>query len=351
MTRKSLIPIAAVFGLLIVVAWYAGAFKNKIMPGSESPEVNSSLELHQVNLTSFQDWESVPATIKAKQATVISSRLLAGINEVNVRAGDKVIKGQVLLQMESADLESRTAQASASINSVEARLKEAELNLTRAINLIERKLLAKVDLDRAQASRDALQAELAQAEERLIEAQSTESYATIMAPIDGVVVDRFVEPGDTAQPGLNLLSIYNPLTLRVEANVREKLALALKLGQALEVIIPSLKIRLDAEIEEIVPAANTASRSFLIKSRLVANRALRPGVYAKLMIPLQMSELILIPGNRIARVGQLNIVWVVENSISERRFIKLGRSFPDDQYEVISGLTAGEMLLPIQNEK
>ena len=68
------------------------------------------------------------------------------------------------------------------------------------------------------------------------------------------MVDRFAEPGDTASPGQKLLSLYNPVSLRVEARVREQLALKLAIGDELTVEVPALAQRYTARIEEIVPA-------------------------------------------------------------------------------------------------
>ena len=90
----------------------------------------------------------------------------------------------------------------------------------------------------------------------LEEAKTALGYTEILAPFDGRVVDRFAEPGDTAQPGTKLLALYNPLSLRVEAQVREVVALGLEVGQDLQVEIPAMQKIVDAVIQERVPAAD-----------------------------------------------------------------------------------------------
>jgi len=172
------------------------------------------------------------------------------------------------------------------------------------------------------------------------------SYSEIRAPIDGRVVDRFAEPGDTAAPGNKLLTLYNPLTLRVEAQVREQLALTLQENQRLRVEIPALNLKLDAELEERVPAADPGSRSFLIKVRMPFNAQLQPGMYARLLVPAGEREQIRIPADRIVTVGQLDLVWVLQDGQAYRRFVKLGNTY-GDQIEVLSGLSDGDKILPI----
>ena len=129
-------------------------------------------------------------------------------------------------------------------------------------------LIAVADRDAARANAAALEAELASARQALEEAESAVGYAEIHSPIAGRIVDRFAEPGDTASPGQKLLSLYNPFSLRIEARVREHLALSLQNGQELDVEVPAVGKLFSASVEEIVPAADPGSRSFLVRAIL-----------------------------------------------------------------------------------
>ena len=160
------------------------------------------------------------------------------------------------------------------------------------------------------------------------------------------MVERYAEPGDTASPGDKLLSLYNPLSLRIEAAVRETIALPLELGQALEVEIPSLDRTLPAQIEELVPAADPASRSFMVRARVEYDGQLLPGMYARLLVPAGRESLLLVPQDLVTEYGQLDIVWVIEDGRTDRRFIRAGREISPGMIEVISGLEEGDRLLP-----
>ena len=352
MKRKKsswLLPALALVALLLIVAAMAGYFSDRIAPGlGPVPELQPGDPVEVVREETILT-ESVPASVEAKETTIISSRLVARITEISVRAGDTVEQGQLLLQLEQSDLLARAEQARERIHSVEARLTQARQNLERAEELHDRGLIAVADRDAARADTASLAADLASARQALEEAEAAVDYSEIRSPIAGRVVDRFAEPGDTASPGEKLLSLYNPFSLRVEARVREQLALALVKEQPLQVEIPSLEASFTAHIEEIVPAADPGSRSFLVKAILPSNRQLLPGMYARVQVPAGTRSRLLVAADRVVQVGQLNVVWVAGEGGAQRRFVRLGRAAGDDQVEVIAGLEEGELVLPARS--
>jgi len=339
-----LLPLGAVVALLLLVAHMAGLFSDRIAPGRAELPAPVDADRVRVEVLNRPRLESVPASVQAKQASVISARLLSTITAIRVRAGDSVHAGQLLVELDQRDLRSRLAQSQEQVRASEARLQEARSNLKRIEDLGARKLVAQAELDRARAGFDSLTAELASARQGVQEAQTALSHTRIEAPIDGRIVDRFAEPGDTASPGVPLLSIYNPSTLRIEARVRERLALALQPGQALEVRIPALDQTLSAILEELVPSADPGSRSFLVKARITQDGRLLPGLYAELRVPAGEQQLLLIPQERVATIGQLNLVWVATPAGSERRFVRLGAT-QGERVAVLAGLAPGDALL------
>lgn len=345
--KKLLLPLAAVAALLLMVAVMAGYFRDKIEPGVAQPGTADTAAAVPVVRDTAMFSEPVPASVEAREATIISSRLLARITAIHVRAGDYVEQGQLLLELEKTDLQARARQAADRVRSVEARLTEAEQNLKRAEELHQRGLIAVAARDAARADAAALQADLSSARQALQEAEAALGFSDIRSPMAGRVVDRFAEPGDTASPGGKLLSLYNPFSLWVEAQVREQLALQLQMGQALEVEIPTLEQTYAATIEEIVPAADPGSRSFLVKAVLPSAQNLLPGMYARLLVPAGDRQRLLVPADRVARVGQLDVLWVVDNGQVVRRFVRLGRPAADGMIEVISGVSEGDAVMPV----
>ncbi|SEL64734.1 RND family efflux transporter, MFP subunit [Colwellia chukchiensis] len=349
--KNSLMPISAIIFLLTMVAWLAGSFDEKVAPGLDNNLQQASTNNNSYTLSYSEQviYEPISGAIEAKQATIISSRILASIEKITVRAGDTVKKGELLIELERSELDAQVLQAQERINALSARYREAENNLQRAKKLFVENLISATELDNSKASFESLKAELTAAKQALTQAQAIAAYASIMAPIDGKVVNRFAEPGDTAQPGQKLLAIYNPISLRVEANVREQLAMGLQQGQALKVEIPSLNQTQLAHIDEIVPTANTASRSFLVKANLDYNAALMPGMYARLLLAAQTEQVLKVPNNYIETLGQLNFIWLLENNQVQRRFVRLGKAGADNKTVIISGLNVGDKIMkPVQ---
>ncbi len=344
--KTLLMSAGALLVFLLLVALMAGVFTEKIAPGLDTPVAVVPGDAVEVIAREITVAESVPASIEARETTIISSRLLARITAIAVRAGDFVEQGQLLIQLEKDDLLARAEQTREQILAVEARLTEARKNLERAEELHSRGLIALADRDAARANAAALEAELGAARQELQSAETAVSFTEIRSPIAGRIVDRFAELGDTASPGQTLLSLYNPFSLRVEAWVRERLALTLQPGQQLQAEIPAVGETFNAQIEEIVPAADPGSRSFLVRAILPADQRLLPGIYARLLVAAGRRSLVLIPADRVASVGQLDVVWVADEGGAQRRFVRLGEQHDDGMVEVISGLSAGELVLP-----
>lgn len=343
--KKLLIPVFALCVLLLMVAWLAGSFNEKVSPAVKTIKPITGGNLHSIKAVQEPNFEPVAASVTAKQATIISSRILARIESINVRAGETVEKGQLLIQLEQSDLQAQVLQAKEKVNAASARYVEAEKNLKRSKDLYSKQLVSEIALDKSQSNYDALSAELTSAKQALTFAETALSYTELRSPINGRVVDRFAEPGNTAQTGTKLLSLYNPLSLRVEGQVREELALSLQQGQVINVEFPSIDKTVEARIEEIVPAANTGSRSFLVKATIEFSKELLPGMYARMQVPAGIRTSIYVPKTSVTNVGQLNMVWVVDSGIKQRRFIRLGKENNQDEVAVISGLSVGERVL------
>lgn len=345
--NKLFMSLAALAVLVLSVAWMAGTFQDKTRPGvTAMKEIEIDAQgVYIVRTTEHTAYEIVAGSLEAKQSTMISARIMAMIDQIHVRAGDVVEQGDILVSLDEQDLQSRVSRAKANIDAVSARLDDATRQLTRARDLNEKGVVSVANLDKAQATATTLEAELEAARQQWSEAKTMAGFASITSPISGRIVDRFAEPGNMAQPGARLLSIYNPSSLRIEASIREQLAVRLKVGDVVTARIPSLDTKPEATIEEIVPAAQTGSRSMLVKARIGTGEKLYAGLYAELLLPVAVQTVITIPQDFVARVGQLDVVWLVQNLQAVRRYIKTGKQYDDGMVEVVSGLQDGDKLV------
>lgn len=350
MNRQSvfrLIGALLALGVLgIVMAFLAGTFSPTIAPGKVAVEAEP-IEGAVVDVESVRTevQANAPGTVEAQREAVLSPRITARIMAIHVRAGDAVDEGTVLVELDERDLESRLGQTQERAAGARARLEEAEQHYQRIQNLFGDDVVSRADLDRAEADRDAARAELARARDAVEEARTALSHATIRAPMAGRVIDRLAEPGDTARPGAPLLRIYDPASLQLDAHVRESIAAGLERGQSLDARIDAIDTNLEVTIDEIVPAAEPGSRTFIVRAGLPRHANLYPGMFGRLIIVTGSEQRIEVPSAAIERVGQLEFVQVVTDRGPVRRHVRTGETTPDGRVEVMSGLVAGEQIV------
>jgi RND family efflux transporter MFP subunit len=348
--------LAAVFIVVVggLIFWLAGAFHPKIPlrarsspAGAERP--GRPVELHEVRLVRIPAIESAVGTVRAVHEASIGSKLLAKVREINVVAGQSVHRGEVLVRLEDEDLRARVQQAAAAAESARAARDQARIELERVQKLFEQSSAAPIELERARTAFDTALAEVERSEQARREAETLLSYATIVSPIDAVVIDKRVEVGDTVTPGQVLLTLYDPTRMQLIASVRESLASRLETGQNIDVRLEALERTCVGQISEIVPAADPASRSFTVKVTGPCPPGVRSGMFGRILIPLDPQEVLLIPRAAVRRVGQLDLVEVAHEGGLRRRTVQLGRDF-EDQVEVLAGLRPGEKVAVVNTE-
>jgi RND family efflux transporter MFP subunit len=343
-----------VAGLGLAIAWWAGMFEEKIEPGQTEvvagpPGPLEDYVVDQVHAVEQAYYAEAVGTLKAASRTQISARVMAEINDIKVRAGDFVEKDDVLIELDRAALERRQSQAEAERAAANAAVVQAKADFERAEALRKESssAISRQQLDQYSYQYEAAKAKLSGAEEALAEASVLLSYTTIKAPKSGTIVERLAEPGSVAQPGVPLLEIYDPTSLRLEVPVMENLAIKLKEGDELAVKIDALDEDFVATVDEIVPQAEAASRSFMVKVKLPPSADLFEGMYGRLMIPAGQRLHLCLNAEAIERIGQLEFVYVVDanGKNPERRYIKTGRFGRPGRVEVLSGLKANENVL------
>ncbi len=334
--------------LLLIIAWFAGMFHEKIAPGEATPIATFAGDrptevVHEV----IKDYvEETIGTLKAASRSVISAKVLATIEEIAVKAGNRVNAGDLLLTLDSKELETRVQQAKEVLIAANATHNEATRSFKRTKKLLASKVIPQQEYDKAIRSLDVAAAERRRATQAVAEAEVRLSYTTIVAPKSGRIIDRLAEPGDTARPGEPLLVLYDASSLRLESPVLEHLAVKLQVGEQVHVYIDSLEKEFVATIDEIVPKADALSRSFLVKASLPPSDQLFEGMFGRLRIPAGSRRHLCLSTNAIQRVGQLEFVEVVlPSNVVERRMIKTGRLGMPGRVEVLSGVRAGDNVI------
>ncbi|MFO0850685.1 MAG: efflux RND transporter periplasmic adaptor subunit [Gemmataceae bacterium] len=345
-TLVTAVAALAVIGLFL--AWMGGAFHQKVPPGVapvERPKVGDR-KLVAVERTVGPETLTAVGSVQPRRKTDVASQLMAAIREIRPRPGDRVKLGEVLISLDDRELNAQQREAAASLASAEADLSARKSEYERVKNLRASGSVSADELSRVEGAYLITEAQVRRAKETIgrIEVQLT--YTRIAATGDGVVSDRFAEPGDLAVPGKPILTIYDPSDLELQVNVPESLASGIRVGQPLGVRIDANGWATSAPVREIVPLAQQASRSVLVKLALPTSAAspTLPGMFGRASLPVGQVERVWLPQAAVQQVGQLDLVEVADaDGFVTRRFVRLGR-VADGRVEVLSGLTAGEQV-------
>ncbi|MFQ6098008.1 MAG: efflux RND transporter periplasmic adaptor subunit, partial [Armatimonadota bacterium] len=224
------------------------------------------------------------------------------------------------------------------VRAAEAQVRQAQEALRMAKASVARDRLRAEDVKNAEAA-------VAQARARLRAANVQLGYATIRAPISGIVTARYVDPGDMASPGTPLLRIEDDSSYRLEALVPARDVAALGVGDEVTVELDALRETLRGRVALIVPSADPASRTVLVKVDLPRTPGLASGMFGRIKFQRGKERLVVIPREAVTDQAGVKSVFTVDPEGRARlRLITLGRTF-DGEVEVLSGLQDGDRIV------
>lgn len=196
-------------------------------------------------------------------------------------------------------------------------------------------------IDQARSALMRLQAELQALDSKLRDARS-------IAPFDGVIVKKFIEVGDTMQPGQPLLNYADVEYLQVEVDVPARLRPGLREGMMVHAEMDIDRQRVPVRVAQIFPMADPQRHTVKIKFDLPQGVS-EPGMYAKVLVPdfgAPARANPVIPASAIRYNGSLPGVYVLdEQGNADLRLIRVGEPVPGGLITVLSGLRAGERIL------
>jgi RND family efflux transporter MFP subunit len=329
--------------------------KTAVLPGTVR-----NVSVIAVQPANVPDLLEAAGTVHAAQSSVLASQMMGTIVEIHVHEGDHVQRGQVLAVIDDeqprAAMDRATAADDAAqqqLAAAESDLNLAESTLKRYQNLYERKSVSPQEYDEvkarqqaALARRDMERASQAQGKAVLTQARTSLEYSRIRAPFDGVVTERKVDSGTLASPGMPILTVEEVRRYRLQATVNENDVRYVRMGLTVPVAVDALDCgELKGRVVEIVPAADPASRSFLVKIELPGDARLRSGLFGRARFSRGERSSLLIPRTAVVERGQLQGVYVLDPSkIANLRYVTLGKSLGPD-VEVLAGLQDGERLV------
>jgi RND family efflux transporter MFP subunit len=270
--------------------------------------------------------------VEAVQQATVGAQIAGRVLEVKADAGQSVKKGDVLMRIDGRE----SAEAA---RAAEAQYANAKVNFDRTKNLVSQKFMSAAALDKAKADFDAAAANRAAA-------GASQSYATIVAPMTGIIARRHAEMGDMATPGKPLFTIYQPGTLRVTASIPQYRLKAMRDVKTARVEFPELGKWVEAVKVQMLPTADAATHVSQVRVTLPDVPEATPGMFARVHFVTGQSEKLTVPASAVLRRGEVAAVYVqaADNRLSLRQ-LRLGEVVGQGEIEVLAGLAAGDKVV------
>lgn len=281
--------------------------------------------------------------ITAAQNAAVAADTTGKVIETPVERGSVVKAGDVLVQLDSRTAALNLAEAEANLVQAKSKLDLAESEVKRNAPLAQMKAVSDADYVRIKSDRDSAAASLSAAEARRDMSKKTLADATIRAPFDGTVAERFVTAGEYVMANSKVAQVIDLQHLRLLVNVSEPSVGLINVGQTVEFTVSPFPGQVFTATVKFIGAAVRAELRDLQVEAEVTNTdgRLRPGLFAEARLKLPPQTAITLPTSAVRTDGANQKVWVVESGQLTERLVEIGET-DKDRIEIRRGVKKGE---------
>lgn len=297
---------------------WSGCGKNNANAGPSAAAQLQPVEVAPIERRDLVESLSLVGSLAPNETAQIRAEIAGQVRAVLFEEGQTVVKDQVLLRIDDAELRAQLAQA-------EARFRLAELNLKRSEDLTQARSMSQAEADRMRSEYASVEAELQLLRVRL-------GKMEIKAPFAGVAGARTVSPGDYVTAATSITTIDDLSRLKVDFQVPERFVERVKPGSkfTLRAQTPTGDVRAEGEVYFTSSIIERASRSSQVKGWLGAEvHGLKPGMFANIDIVLQVRRgALTVPEGAVLSKPGGNFVIVVRGrdgaNVAEEVPVQLG---------------------------
>jgi len=297
----------------------------------------------------------VTGTLAASAQTLVRARVAGDILEIAVREGMNVSAGQLLARIDPTDFELRVNERTAQLRSAQAQLEQARRTLENNARLLDKAFISQNAFDNAQSAVEVAAAARDGAEALLSQARKALADTRILAPMSGIVAQRFVQPGEKVSPDGRIVSIVDLSRIELEAAVPASEIASVKIGQRAQIRIEGMAQPGSARVLRINPATAAGTRSVTVYLGLdQVNERMRAGMFAQGSLTVDERDgLLLVPLSALRERGGQRHIYLIENGRIVERSVETGlidesASAPGGFVgvaEIRSGLNAGDQII------
>ena len=297
----------------------------------------------------FTHYIELQGKVESESVSYITPRAGGGqVRAVYIQRGDRVKRGQLILQLDNTLIKQSAAAATQNIETLKSQAALAKSVYEKQKNLWEQNIGSEIQLMTAKTNADALASQLRAANEQLGMVKDQLAFTSIYSDVDGVAEEVNVKVGELFM-GPGQIKIVNTTKLKLTAQVPENYAGKVKVGSELTLTFPDIQKTINNKVNVLGNVIDPLSRSFYIESKLPVDNNFRPNLLAEVKIKdYEKKNAISIPVNLLQNdeKGKFVYVAVMEagKMIARKKMITAGE-FYGNNVEVLGGLAAGEILI------
>ncbi|MGM9489396.1 efflux RND transporter periplasmic adaptor subunit [Ideonella sp. YS5] len=291
----------------------------------------------------------VTGSIQPERRADLRAEISAVVLQALKDNGEPVRKGELLVRLDDTAIRDSLASAEEAARAAGQSADQAERTFQRLKTLQGQGMSSMQATDDAEVRRNNAQSDLVAARSRVVSARQQLQRTEVRAPFDGVISDRKVSAGDTAQVGKELLKVIDPSSMRFEGLVSSDRMSELQVGQPVSFRINGFgQQEFRGKVRRVDVSANASTRQVevLIAFEPGSEPPKVAGLYAEGLVATGGQKAVMLPDSTLTREGDNAFAWRVQGSTLKKVPVKLGdRDQRSGDTVILAGLAEGDQLL------
>ena len=315
---------------------------------AERPLLISPEDLLTVRNNALASGPSITGSVQPERRADLRAEVSAVVLQVLKENGDNVRRGDLLVRLDDTSIRDSLASAEASTRSADQAFVQAERQFQRMTTLRSSGMVSTQALEDAETRRNNAQSDLAGAKARAVQARQQLQRTEARAPFDGIVSDRKVSAGDTAQVGKELLKVIDPSSMRLEGMVSADNIGDVKAGQPVGFRVNGYgEQEFIGKVRRVNPSANATTRQVEVLVDFAGEKQPKlAGLYAEGRIEAASKTSLTIAATALVRDGDSASVWRIRDKKLQKTAIVLGeRDLRSGNFVVLSGVAEGDTVI------
>jgi RND family efflux transporter MFP subunit len=290
----------------------------------------------------------ITGSIQPERRADLRAEVSAIVLQVLKENGEPVKKGDLLVRLDDTSIRDSLGSSEESVRNAKQVVEQAQRMLERNKTLRASGMTSMQALEDAEVRLNTAQSELAAARARAVQARQQLDRTLVRAPFDGIVSDRKVSNGDTAQIGKELIKVIDPNSMRFEGLVSADKIGVVKVGQPVLFRVNGYPGQnFQGKVKRVDPAANAVTRQ--VEVLVGFTDTVQPrvaGLYAEGRVESETSDALMVPESAMVQAGDDRYAWRVKDNKLSKVSLAIGaRDERTGQWQVTKGLAAGDTVL------